>query len=110
MAEQLPVIGTPGDLVVVDPTQYWLVMHRPKPQDTGLAFDVGIPTSPGFQGVVAMPEGYVEQTMSDQQYFSTDSIAFKWKLRADGKLIWPNTLTNVNGATVGPAAICAVRS
>jgi HK97 family phage major capsid protein len=109
MSEQCLAAGTPGDLVLCDFSQYWLIMHRPKKGDTGLAFDVGIPRSDGFQGIVALPENYVEQTSSDQQFFNQDTVAFKWKLRCDGRFIWRTPLTNINGAQVGPCAIIAAR-
>jgi HK97 family phage major capsid protein len=109
MSEQCKPAGTPGDIILCDFSQYWLVLHAPKKSDTGLAFDVGIPRNDGFQGIVALPENYVEQTSSDQQNFNLDEVSFKWKLRADGRLGWRTPLTNINGAQVAPAVIIAAR-
>lgn len=107
--EGAPAIGTPGDLIVADWTQYWLVINKPKPGSSSLSFDVTIPVDDGHEGVVALPDNVVEQRMSDQILFSTDSVSFLWKLRADGGPVWTTTMTNLNGAAVGWAVILAQR-
>lgn len=107
--ESCQVIGTPGDLIVADWSQYWFVVKRPAPGAGTLAFDTVIPQNIGHQGVVALPEGVVEQTMADETFFDIDSVAFAWKLRGDGQPLWGSTMTNINGATVGWACIIAAR-
>jgi HK97 family phage major capsid protein len=108
-AEVCPVIGTPGDLVLADWSQYWFVMRRSTSGESTLAFDVAIPKNIGHQGIVALPEGVVEQRAADELFFNIDSVAFLWKMRADGQSIWSSTMANINGATVGWAAIIQQR-
>jgi len=96
-AEQLPAIGSPGDLVACDWSQYVFVYHL---------LDNNVPD---MEVAVGLPPDAVESTRSEHLLFDTDSIALKWKMRADGKLLWPKQLTNINGAQVGPCAIIAKR-
>jgi HK97 family phage major capsid protein len=96
-AEQLPGLGTPGDLVLCDFSQYMFCYHVTRENPSG--FDV----------TVGLPGDAVEATASEHVLFDTDSIAFKWKLRADGRLLWPKPITTINGLTVGPACIIAQR-
>ena len=98
MNESCLTLGTPGDLIACDITQYWLCIHRPKMTDTqGPTFAVGLVPDEFHQGLVALPEGAVESTISDQFLFDTDELIIKYKLRADGKLIWTSPITNMNG-------------
>ncbi len=108
-SECCPAIGTPGDLIAVDWTDYVLTYLKPKGYESALAFEFRIPDDLHHRGVVGLPEGIVEQRMSDQAFFSTDSLAFLWKFRGDGHFLWNSTMTNINGAVVGPAAIIAKR-
>ena len=58
--EASPEIGTPGDLICVDWTDYRLVLHKPKPDDSGLAFSLTLPPDSGHLGVVGMPQDAIE--------------------------------------------------
>ena len=110
MNEACPTLGTPGDLICADMTQYWLVIHRPKPaKEPGMTFSVGVVPDEFHQGLIALPEQSVESTISDQFLFDTDELIIKYKLRADGKLIWTSPITNINGVKLGPCSIFAQR-
>ena len=109
VSEACPQIGTPGDLICVDWTDYWLVLHKPKPTDSGLAFSLTQPQNSGHLGVVGMPADSIEARRSDEFLWSTDSVAFMWRFRADGHFLWPGAVTDPNGNQIGPAAIIAQR-
>jgi len=108
-SEACPVIGTPGDLICADWSDYALILHKPKPGDSGLAFDFAQPKDSGHLGVVGMPEDAIEARMSDQFLWGSDEVAFMWKFRADGRFLWLGTQTNPNGDVVGPASCIAQR-
>ncbi len=79
-SEKLPILGTTGDLSLVCPYQYGLA------ERSGL--EVGV---------------------SDQFYFSTDRIAYRFKKRHYGKSLWPgpyiqadNVATPASGTKVSP--------
>jgi HK97 family phage major capsid protein len=99
LMESLPQIGQPGDLVLCDWGEY-VVGMRPMLNSGPLApMEVAIGLRPSL----------IEAGMSDQFLFDTDQVAFRFKLRGDGKLTWPKQLTLADGSTVGPAAIIAQR-
>ncbi len=108
-SEACPTIGTQGDLLCVDWTDYALVLHRPKPTDSGLAFTLSQPKDTGHLGVVGMPEDAIEARMSDEFLWGNDEVCFLWRFRVDGRFLWLGTQTNPNGLVVGPAACIATR-
>ncbi len=108
-SECCPSLGNPGDLIAVDWSDYCLTYLQYKPTDSPLAFGVEIPNDLGHRGIVGLPEDAVESRMSAEALFTTDQLAFLWKFRGDGRFLWATTMTNVNGKTVGPAAILAPR-
>jgi HK97 family phage major capsid protein len=103
-AEQLPAAGTPGDLVLCDWSQYGFCYLTMRPKD-GTVED----RDAGIRVEVGLPDDLIESSRSMHLLFDTDGIAYKWKLRADGKLLWGKPLLNANGFTVGPACIIAQR-
>jgi len=107
--EACPLIGQPGDLIVWDPTDYIFTYLQPKPESSPLSFSVEIPQDSGHTGIRGLPEGIVEQRVSEEFFFNTDTLALVWKFRGDGRFLWNSTATNINGATVGCAAVTAVR-
>jgi hypothetical protein len=107
--EACPIIGTPGDLIAVDWSDYVFTYIRPRPETSPLSFSIEIPNDQFYRGIRGLPEGVVEQRMSDQAFFSTDVIAIVWKLRGCGRFLWNSQATNINGAAVGPAAVIAKR-
>jgi HK97 family phage major capsid protein len=109
VSEACPEIGTPGDLVVVDWSDYWMVIHKPKPTDSGLSFTLAHPQNSGTLGIVGMPQDSIESRRSDEFLFGIDSVAFMWRFRCDGRFLWPGAVTDPNGNRVGPAAILQPR-
>jgi hypothetical protein len=95
--EGVPPIGITGDLCLVDWSQYCFLLRAQDQADSGVVVDVGL------------PPGVVDAVRSDHFLFDVAELAFRWKLRGDGKLLWPKTMTNSNGATVGPAVVLAPR-
>lgn len=69
--EKVSALGTQGDLNLVCPDQY------------GFARRAGL-----------------EVGLSEHFYFSTDRIAYRFKLRHDGKSLWRAPYTQVNGTTL----------
>jgi HK97 family phage major capsid protein len=102
-------LGTKGDLIAVDWSDYVLTWIRPKPYMGALAFAVGLDMDPQHKGLIGMPEGSVEARVSDQQLFSTDTLVLGFKYRGGGSFFWPNTSTTANGSVVGPAAVLQSR-
>jgi len=70
ITEKVPAIGTQGDLNLVCPDQY------------GLARRAGL-----------------EVGLSEHFFFSTDRIAYRFKMRHDGKSLWRAPYTQVDGTT-----------
>jgi hypothetical protein len=94
----------------VDWSDYFMAYYQPSPTESPLRLTFGpIPTDPNHRGILGMPEGAVEARMSEDFYYTTDSLAFAWKLRADGKPIWTNSITDFNGNKVSFAAVIAQR-
>lgn len=104
-----PNIGAPGDLLLVDWSQYAICYYQPKPTDSVLGFTFGVPSDVNHQGVFGMPEGAVEQRMSEDFYFTTDSLAFAFKFRGDGRLFWLGPSLDFQGNSIYPAAVIAKR-
>jgi HK97 family phage major capsid protein len=96
-SEALPAIGTPGDIVLCDFSQYLFVYHVMNDADSGIEMAIG------------MPGDSVESTESDHFLWDQNARAYRWKLRADGRLLFPSTITNKNGFTVGAACVIAQR-
>jgi HK97 family phage major capsid protein len=107
--EVCPEIGTPGDLVCASWDDYMLILHRPKPSDSGLAFSIMQPADSGHLGVVGLPADSIESRRSDEFLFGMDATAFMYRLRIDGHWMWPGKMTDANGNSWGPAAILAQR-
>ncbi len=62
--------------------------NKLKPTESPLAFGVEIPNDLGHRGIIGLPEDAVESRMSAELLFSTDSLAFCWKFRGDGRFLW----------------------
>lgn len=104
-SEVSPSLGSPGDLICVDWTQYVLTYLRLNAMDSPLSFAFQPPRDDFHRGLVGMPEDAVEARASDQNQFSTDVVALVFKFRGDGNFIWPSTMTDEAGNKIGPAAI-----
>ena len=78
--EKLPVLGTMGDIVLVDPSQYGLAMRR---------------------------EIVVEK--SGHAGFQTDSTYYRAKLRCDGQPLWADPMTPRAGDTLSWCVTLATR-
>lgn len=72
--EYCPALGTEGDVMFVDPTQYQVVTK-----------------AAGIRSAVSM---HVQ--------FLTDQLAYKWTIRVDGRPLWDQALTPQKGATKSP--------
>ena len=79
--EKLPSLGTKGDLLLLDLSQYAV----------GLRADVKLMISPSV-------------------YFTTDELAFRLTMRIDGKSLWDKVLTPKNGPTLSPFVALATRA
>lgn len=97
-----PVLGTPGDIFVVDWSQYVLAYYQYGPTDSFLSFDVMPPSDQFHRGVVGLPFDSVEARATEHFSFSTDVADVVFKLRAMGGFIWPKAVTGMNGITTGP--------
>lgn len=107
--EALPAIGTLGDLVLWDPTDY-IFTYLKSPIDIGnISISVDVPPSKHATGMIGLPENAVERRMSDQALWNLDELAIIWKFRGDGRYLWNSTVTNINGQTLGPAVVLATR-
>ena len=81
VTEKLPVLGTAGDIVLLDPQQYGLGMRQ---------------------------EVIVEKSI--HAGFSTDSSYFRSKLRCDGQPLWSKVMTPRAGSTLSWCVTLATRS
>lgn len=99
-------LGSTGDLVLADMTQYLLLYRKLNPTDSPLAFEFRAEAGPDRQGMVGVPREAVEARMSDQYYFLNDVVVIGWKMRLAGDFAWPSRtpLLDVNGVQVGPAS------
>ncbi len=108
--ENCSAIGTPADLVLADWSQYHLCVRRVTKNDLStLSFDISLPRDEGHTGIIALPEGVMERSYSEDVFFLSDEVAVRLKLRGDGRSIWPSTLTTTDGSTVGWAVTIAQR-
>jgi HK97 family phage major capsid protein len=98
-AEACPQIGTPGDLILFDPTQYALMFHVMADRRPELELAIEVPAR--MTGVAA---DVMEARYSEYRLYDTDQVPFMFKMRGDGRPLWSSTMTNINGATVGMAA------
>jgi HK97 family phage major capsid protein len=93
--EQCPALGSTGDLILADWSQYGLVARSATSSD-----DSGMELSYGLL------DSFVEQKSSDQFYFDTDSMVFRYKLRIDGKPLWKQAVTIADGSqTASPFVV-----
>jgi len=102
--EACPALGSPGDLILGDWSQYCLVARTltqgGPPEIEGNA-EVHL-----HGGYGAVFEKYIEARQSDQVFFSNDITALVWKLRVDGKPLWKKPITIADGSqTAGPFCI-----
>lgn len=80
--EQCAALGTVGDIIFADPTQYRFVK-----------------------------KGDIKKDVSMHVYFSTDQQAFRFILRVNGEPLWTNKLTAYKGSTTrSPYVALATRS
>jgi HK97 family phage major capsid protein len=110
--EYCPAIGTPGDLILWDPSDWLLTYRTAAPNIGAIAISVDVPPGPHWSGAYGLPNDAVERRMSDQasqQLFFSDQLAIYWKMRMDCNSLWTTTAVNRNGATVGNAVVIAQR-
>ena len=93
-SEWCPSVGNPGDLFCIDWGEYVFSYMQVDPTQSPLSFYVDLPNDSFHRGLVGIPEGSVEQRVSDQLYFDTDRLALVFKFRGDGQFIWSGTMTN----------------
>jgi HK97 family phage major capsid protein len=81
--EQLPSVGTLGDIALLDPTQY-----------------------------VMSDKGGIQQATSIHVQFLTDEETFRWILRTDGQPFWSKAITPADGSsnTRSPFVTLAARA
>lgn len=104
-----PNVGTPGDLIAVDWSDYVLTYVRPKPTDSSLTFLIDVPTDSGHRGIVGMPRDAVEARRTEHYLFQNDVYSFAFKYRGSGSMLWAGTSADANGNVIGPAAVIAQR-
>lgn len=97
VVEQTAKVGSKGDLVLADWSQYGLCVRVPAANSDAPTMEVAY----GDPGML------VEHTFSDQKYFDTDSVVFRYKARLDGKPMWNQsvTLADGSGQVQGPFVI-----
>jgi HK97 family phage major capsid protein len=106
-----PAVGTTGDVILVDWSQYVLGYMRlpsrnsPFGFDSPLTFGFEPPRDKYHQGLVGMPEEAVEARISDQVLFTNDELMVNFKFRGDGAFLWPGTKSTLSSLTVGPAVV-----
>lgn len=106
-------VGTKGDIIAVDWSDYALTWIRPKRSNItndvrmsgALEFAFGVEPDLAHRGFIGLPEGSLEARVSDQRLFDTDVMAVAMKYRGGGGFFWPSTMVNPSGTTVGPAAV-----
>ena len=81
-SEKVPTLGTVGDIGLYDLTQYAIGMRA-----------------------------QVSLMISPHVYFTTDELAFRLRVRVDGKSLWEDAVTPANGAnTLSPFVVLATRA
>lgn len=104
-AESCSVLGTNGDLVIADWSDYVMYFQEYEPSGSSLSFTLA-PPDPATQGLGAwgLPDKAIEGRRSDQFLFLNDEVVYLFKARMDGAFLWNQPTINANGAIVGPAA------
>lgn len=93
--EQCPALGSPGDLILGDWSQYAVIART--------ADEAGQPDAAMSYGPL---ESFVENRSSNEFMFDTDSTVFRFKLRVDGKPLWVKQVTIADGSqTAGPFCV-----
>lgn len=93
--EQCPALGSPGDLIVGDWSQYALVART-----------VDGDGQPDMMLSYGSVSSFTERRSSDEFMFDTDSVVFRYKLRIDGRPLWKQPLTIADGSqTAGPFVV-----
>ena len=81
-SEKVPTLGTVGDIGLFDLSQYAIGMRA-----------------------------QVSLMISPHVYFTTDELAFRLRVRVDGKSLWEDAVTPANGAnTLSPFVVLATRA
>lgn len=102
--ESCPAIGTPGDLILFDPTQVAIAVMVPGQDKMRSPVMVGV--ADGWE--VNMASG-LERRTSAHRYFDNDEFVFYSKLRACIRPLWTSTITPANTSstanTVSPYVV-----
>jgi HK97 family phage major capsid protein len=85
--EQCPALGSPGDLILADWSQYALVART--------TADYGESSVSLSYGLL---DSFVERRSSEHLHFDTESVVFRYKLRIDGKPLWKQAVTIADGS------------
>lgn len=106
-----PDVGTPGDLIAVDWSQYMMMYVRPKREASPLTVAFPSYADADHLGEIGLPSDSIWGRMSDQAYpyFFNDLVAIAWTIRASGGFLWTSTSQDAQGNVIGPAAIIAAR-
>jgi HK97 family phage major capsid protein len=95
--EQCPALGTTGDLILGDWSQYALVVRT-----------VDENGQPDMTLEYGSPDAFIEKRSSEQFMFDTDSAVFRFKIRVDGRPLWQNPVIIADGSqTAGPFVVIA---
>jgi hypothetical protein len=86
--EQTSALGTAGDLVLADWSQFALCIKVP----------AGPNDAPSMELSVGPTSSMVETTSSSHKYFDIDSTSFRFKARMDGKPLWIQSVTLADGS------------
>ncbi|MDR3582587.1 MAG: phage major capsid protein [Candidatus Pacebacteria bacterium] len=93
--EQCPALGTQGDLIVGDWSQYALVART-----------VDNNGDPDMSVTCGSLGEFVETRSADEFMFDTDSTVFRFKFRVDGSPLWRQPVTIADGSqTAGPFVV-----
>jgi HK97 family phage major capsid protein len=88
VVEQTSALGTAGDLVLADWSQYCLCVRVPADSKE----------APSMEMAYGPASSMIEFTSSDHKYFDTDQSIFRWKARMDGKPMWITSVTLADGS------------
>ena len=95
--------------MLLDPTDTIFTYLKAPTGVGGISVAVDIAPDKHTTGMIGLPEGAVERRLSEHVYFLSDRLSILWKFRGDCRSLWSSSVTNLNGATVGDAAIIAQR-
>ena len=95
-----PEVGTQGDLIGVDLSDYLLTWIRPKPTVGGLEVAIGVEPDLHSRGFIGLPTDAVEMRQSEHIFWTTDRIAFAFKLRMGGGFLWTATPFTATGVVI----------